>query len=106
MVISNFSENLIHIKVHWILLFFLIQGIVVALLNQLALKAADQMPVIILGGVVLRLLMTIFFMVFAVILGVSDQSKFILNTTFLYLPYLIFEIILLLPNLRPNSEKN
>lgn len=96
----------IHPNIHWIFLFFLIQSLGIAGLNQIALKAADQMPAVVLAGVVLRLLTTIFFFVFAIIFEVEESTKFILNTTIIYLPYLIFEIILLLPNLRPNSEKN
>ncbi len=96
----------IHTNIHWIFLFFLIQSLGIAGLNQFALKAADQMPAVVLSGVVLRLLTTIFFFVFAIIFEVEESTKFILNTTIIYLPYLIFEIILLLPNLRPNSEKN
>ncbi len=89
-----------------ILAFYFVVASLITLIHALALQAEDKSPVVLLGGVVIRLILTIFFMVFALLFGVVEHEVFILNTAVLYIPYLIFEIILLLPNLRPNSEEN
>lgn len=55
-----------------------------------------------LGATVLRMLIAIFAMTIGLLADVEEESLFIINFFIIYLFYLIFELIFVLSNLRPN----
>lgn len=95
----------IHSSFDWMLVFFFVSSLLIGWMLELAMKDASKFILLALGGTVLRLLVTIFGMVTAVIAGVTDEEVFIITFFVLYLLYMIFELIFVLSNLRPDSTK-
>jgi len=96
----------IHDSFIWVLLFFFLQSLFIAYLHFLGQNDREKLPLYFLGGVVFRML-TVILMLGVIYIGkVPEHVLFTINSGVLYLLYLTFEIILLLVNLRPNSEEN
>ena len=96
----------IHESYAWVILFFYLQSIFVAYLHFLGVKDRPKLAIYFLGGTVFRLLTVLLMLVVIYIAKVPDHVLLTINSALIYLLYLVFEIILLLVNLRPNSEEN
>ena len=84
------------------LAFFTIQSVVVAGILWLAEKKRDQYGMIALGVVVLRLITAIIFLIVMYVLGTDNVMQFAIQFMLLYLSYLVFELTVVLANLRRN----
>lgn len=63
-------------------------------------------PMMLLAGLGLRMILTLFTIMFVVTSGVRDSKLFVINFVAVYFLYLGFEIIALLSNLRRNSSSD
>ncbi|MEL6560328.1 MAG: hypothetical protein AAFQ94_19215 [Bacteroidota bacterium] len=100
------ETDYIHDAFTWMMLFFLIQSLFIAYLHFLGQKDPQKLPLYFFGALVFRML-TMILMLGVIYIGkVPDHILFTINSGIIYLLYLTFEIILLLVNLRPNSEEN
>ena len=84
------------------LTFFTIQSVVVAGILWLAEKKRDQYGMIALGVVVLRLITAIIFLIVMYVIGTDNVMQFAVQFMLLYLSYLVFELTVVLANLRRN----
>lgn len=84
------------------LLFFSLQSVVVAVILWLAEKKQDQYGIIGLGIVVLRLITSIIYLIVMYVKGTDNAMQFAVQFMVLYLSYLVFELTVVLANLRRN----
>ena len=96
----------IHQSYPWIMVFFYLQSIFIAYLHQLGTRDPQKLAIYFLGGTVFRLLTILLMLAVIFIAKVPDHVLLTINSAVIYLLYLVFEITLLLVNLRPNSEEN
>lgn len=90
----------------WMMVFFFLQSIFIAFLHHQGIKDPQKLAIYFLGGTVFRLLTILLMLAVIYIAKVPDHILLTINSAVIYLLYLVFEIILLLVNLRPNSEEN
>lgn len=105
-VLFKFTESsYLHPYLGWIIVFFWIQFLVMHVLSVNAENFFDiDKSLILLAGVSARLIIAMFAMVTAALLGVVDKSLFVINFSVVYLCYLVFEITTVLSNLRSNLK--
>ncbi|MGB3469158.1 MAG: hypothetical protein WBA74_27985 [Cyclobacteriaceae bacterium] len=98
--------EVIHQDFLWLMIFFFLQSLFIAYMHYLAQTDRERLPLYFFGGLVFRMLTIILMLGVIYIAKVPDRVLFTINSGVIYLLYLTFEIILLLVNLRPNSEEN
>lgn len=105
-LLSEFIDSdHLHKYLGWIVIFFWIQFMIIHVLSTNAEKILEiDKTLILLAGVSARLLIAMFAMVLAALLGVVDKSLFVINFSIVYLCYLVFEITTVLSNLRSNLK--
>jgi hypothetical protein len=95
----------IHESVWTILAFFIILTWITGMFTHYLLQLSKENSVsILLGGIGLRLLSSIGFVAVMLMLGVENIILFIVNFFIVYFLYLLFDIYMLIANLRPNSR--
>ncbi len=105
-VIKNYLfPNWIH-EDAWILLTFFsvftfLSGMFVLYLISLSKENTSN---ILLAASVLRLLASAGFFAVLMFLGIEDQILFVINFFIVYLSYLLFDMLTLITNLRPNLK--
>ena len=67
-------------------------------------RSADSLITYVLGGTVLRLILSVVAIYLALRFGVADRLRFVLNFMAVYLVFLTFEIYSLSTTLRANFE--
>lgn len=95
----------IHESMWTILAFFIILTWITGMFTHYLLQLSKENSVsILLGGIGLRLLSSIGFVAIMLMLGVENIILFIVNFFIVYFLYLLFDIYMLIANLRPNSR--
>ena len=95
----------IHESIWTILAFFIILTWITGMFTHYLLQLSKENSVsILLGGIGLRLLSSIGFVAVMLMLGVENIILFIVNFFIVYFLYLLFDIYMLIANLRPNSR--
>ena len=84
------------------LIFFTAQSVIIAGVLWLAEKKGEYYGLIGLGIVVLRLITAILFLIVMYVQGVDQAMQFVVQFMLLYLSYLVFELTVVLANLRRN----
>ncbi len=101
-----FSEHVIHNGVYWIIGYMWLLYTVVQFSGHLLRDYLNiDSPLIALAGVSARLIISLFTMLIVVMSGVENMVLLVSNFMVIYLLYLMFEIIILLSNLRRNSSQ-
>ena len=90
----------------YMVLFFFLQSLLISWLLSLAEKDRPRLPLYAIGAVSLRLLTAIFYMLISILLKVEDLRPLIIQFMVVYLLYMVFELSIVLANLRPNSQGN
>jgi len=105
-LLSEFTNSdYLHPYLGWIVVFFWIQFLIMHVLSINAEKFLEiDKTLVLLAGVSVRLIIAMFAMVAAALLGVVDKSMFVINFSLVYLCYLVFEITTVLSNLRTNLK--
>ncbi len=85
-----------------LVIIFFAQSIPVAWLMQQAQKEAGQFPIYIIGAVGFRMISSLMVLTIFYVLKTPDLFSFMVQFSILYLVYLIFELIVVLANLRRN----
>lgn len=95
----------IHESMWTIMAFFIILTWITGMFTHYLLQLSKENSVsILLGGIGLRLLSSIGFVAVMLMLGVENIILFIVNFFIVYFLYLLFDIYMLIANLRPNSR--
>lgn len=95
----------IHTALYGIVAFYFLQGLSINLtIDWVKGNYPEKISIFLLGSVVFRLLTSIIACIFALLIGIDDRQMFIINFFAVYFTYLIFELISLVANLRPNLE--
>lgn len=95
----------IHKSAWNILAFFIILTWITGMFSHYLLQLSKENSVsILLGGIGVRLLSSIGFVAVMLMLGVENIILFIVNFFIIYFLYLLFDIYMLIANLRPNSR--
>lgn len=95
----------IHESIWTMMAFFIILTWITGMFTHYLLQLSKENSVsILLGGIGLRLLSSIGFVAVMLILDVENIILFIVNFFIVYFLYLLFDIYMLIANLRPNSR--
>lgn len=95
----------IHDSVIKIIIFFLILTWLTGIFTHYLLSISKENSVnILLGAIGIRLLGSIGFVAVMLLLGQENLILFVINFFVIYLFYLLFDIYMLIANLRPNSK--
>lgn len=92
----------LHNQFHILVIIFFAQSVPVAWLMQQAQKEAGQFPIYIIGAVGFRMITSLMVLTIFYVLKTPDLFAFMVQFSILYLVYLIFELIVVLANLRRN----
>ena len=90
----------------YMVLFFFLQSLLISWLLSLAEKDRPRLPLYAIGAVSLRFLTAIFYLLILILLKVEDLRPLIIQFMVVYLLYMVFELSIVLANLRPNSQGN
>jgi hypothetical protein len=102
---SVFKLQWIHNNISIIISFFLILTWLTGVFTYYLLSISKENSVnILLGSIGIRLLGSIGFVVVMLLLGQENIILFVINFFVVYLFYLLFDINMLIANLRQNSE--
>ena len=96
----------LHGQFPYMVLFFFLQSLLISWLLSLAEKDRPRLPLYAIGAVSLRFLTAIFYMLILILLKVEDLRPLIIQFMVVYLLYMVFELSIVLANLRPNSQGN
>ncbi|WP_291786145.1 hypothetical protein [Cecembia sp.] len=95
----------IHESIKNIIIFFLILTWLTGIFTHYLLSISKENSVnILLGAIGIRLLGSIGFVAVMLLLGQENLILFVINFFVIYLFYLLFDIYMLIANLRPNSK--
>jgi len=99
-------EHIIYNGIYWIIGYMWLLYTVVQVSGHLLRDYLNiDSPLIALAGVSARLIISLFTMLIVVMSGVENMVLLVSNFMVIYLLYLMFEIIILLSNLRRNSSQ-
>lgn len=100
-----FQLNWVHESIWKIISFFLILTWLTGVFSHYLLSISKENSVnILLGAIGIRLLGSIAFVALMLFLGQENLILFVINFFVVYLFYLLFDIYMLITNLRPNSK--
>jgi uncharacterized membrane protein len=85
-----------------LVIFFFFQCLIVALLFYLGQKDKEKFPLYALGSVVFRLVSSFIALIVFFIMGVENAKSLSLQFMAVYLLFLVFELTVVLTNLRRN----
>ena len=105
-VLNGFGLWELHPHFPFMVLFFLIQSVLISWLLSLAEKDPPRLPLYAIGAVSLRFLTAVFYMLILVLLKLDELRPLIIQFMVVYLLYMVFELSMVLANLRPNSPGN
>lgn len=98
-------QQYIHTTMPWIIVFYCLQSIAIhalVIFSKNTLQA--DFSIILIGGFTLRLVTALMVVVIVVFTGIGNHEMYILNFFAVYLLYLVFEIVMVLSNLRSNLK--
>jgi len=84
------------------IVFYFLQSIIVAVLLSKGIKNFEKFPVYALGTIVFRLLTAIIFLTVFFIIRIENAALFAIQFIGIYLLFLVFELTVVLANLRRN----
>lgn len=96
----------LHVHFPYLVLFFFIQSILISWMLSSAEKDRARLPLYALGAIVLRFLTGIFYVLILYMLEMEEFRTLIIQFAVVYLLYMVFELSIVLANLRPNSQGN
>lgn len=99
---DSLLDKILHPQFGALVIIFFLQSIVVAWLMHEAQKEPTQFPIYILGAIGFRMITSLMVLVVFYVLKIEDLTAFMIQFSILYLVYLIFELIVVLANLRRN----
>lgn len=100
-----FGLQWIHESIKKIVSFFLVLTWLTGIFTHYLLSISKENSVnILLGAIGIRLLGSIGFVAVMLLLGQENLILFVINFFVVYLFYLLFDIYMLIANLRPNSK--
>jgi len=98
-------EQVLHVRVWNILLFFFFLTLVTGFLSQLILKnGKENFAHVVLGGTIFRFFISLAYILVFLFMGLDNIILFVSNFFAIYLLYLLFDIYGLMANLRPHSK--
>ncbi|MDW3196306.1 MAG: hypothetical protein R8G66_28290 [Cytophagales bacterium] len=103
---NGFGLIELHSHFPYMVLFFFLQSLLISWLLSLAEKDRPRLPLYAIGAVSLRFLTAIFYLLILILLKVEDLRPLIIQFMVVYLLYMVFELSIVLANLRPNSQGN
>ncbi len=110
LLVVYFLDGLHLVELHahfpYMVLFFFLQSLLISWLLSLAEKDRPRLPLYAIGAVSLRFLTGIFYMLILILLKVEDLRPLIIQFGVVYLLFMVFELSIVLANLRPNSQGN
>ena len=92
----------LHYKLPTLIIFFFFQSFPVAWLLRQGEKDPSSFPMFAIGSIGFRMITALFFLLFFYFIKVEQIVQFSLQFTAVYLVYLVFELIVVLANLRRN----
>jgi len=95
-------NGVLHAYFHLLVVIFFAQSIPVSWLMQMAQKEPSQFPIYVIGAVGFRMITSLMVLTIFYLLKTPDLFSFMVQFSILYLVYLIFELIVVLANLRRN----
>jgi hydrogenase-4 membrane subunit HyfE len=101
-VLKAYLPFTIHPTYNSMLVFYTIQSVVVAVILYFAEGKKENYGLFALGIVVLRLITALIFLMIMYVRGTEDTMVFAVQFMLLYLSYLVFELTVVLSNLRRN----
>lgn len=109
LLLSQAGLNIFHSYKWFLLIFFYVQTIFTTIFIQSGMKAnKNNMAFFYFGAMIFRFFVSISVAFVLIYKGIDEKVLFVLNFFVLYLLFIMFEIIPVLTNLRPNlrsSEK-
>ena len=99
---DSLLDGMLHAQFHILVIIFFAQSVPVAWLMQMAQKETSQFPIYIIGAVGFRMITSLMVLTIFYLLKTPDLFPFMVQFSILYLVYLIFELIVVLANLRRN----
>lgn len=107
LIINFIGETFLHHQIYTIIGFLWMVYTVIHLTYGFLTKNLQiDSPLLPLVGLTLRMLITLFTIVFVVTSGIKDSNLFVINFIAIYFLYLVFEIMALFSNLRRNSSSD
>lgn len=92
----------LHVKFPALVFFFFLQSLMIGWLLYQGEKVNWETPMYALAAITFRFLTALFFLVILFVMKIEDLRSLMIQFIMLYLGYLIFELIAVLPNLRRN----
>lgn len=89
-----------HIYFPWIVGFFFLQSLFISWILFLGEKNNTQFPNFVIGSLVIRFVTSIFLLLVFFVFGLENRVSFVVQFVAVYLSYLIFELTIVLTNLR------
>jgi hypothetical protein len=83
-------------------IFYIAQSVVIAFILSQGEKQPDKLPIFALGSIVFRLLTAVVFLIAVFIIGVENVKLLSIQFMAIYLLFLVFELTVVLTNLRRN----
>ncbi|MBV6643886.1 MAG: hypothetical protein KI790_00465 [Cyclobacteriaceae bacterium] len=100
--IDSFLPWQFHQYFPWLIGFFFLQSIGISWMLSEGERDRSRFPIYALGSVVLRFVSGILFLMIFFVVGLEDPVPLVIQFMAVYLSYLIFELTVVLANLRPN----
>ncbi len=105
-LLDGLSLVKLHDQFPYMVLFFFLQSLLISWLLSLGEKDRTRLPLFAIGAFSLRFLTGIFYMLTLVLLKVEELRPLIIQFMAVYLLFMVFEMSIVLANLRPNSQGN
>jgi len=105
-LILNFTDQWLPWSFHpyfiGVVIFFFIQSLGISWILSVAEKDKERFPLLALGSVVLRFVTGVLLLVVFFIIGLVNPEVLVIQFMIVYLSYMIFELTIVLANLRRN----
>ncbi|XOV92732.1 MAG: hypothetical protein ACFHWX_21320 [Bacteroidota bacterium] len=99
---SSLFNGYLHPKFGLLVIIFFLQSIPVAWLMEAGQKDATQFPIYVIGAVGFRMITSLMILTIFYVLKTPEITDLMVQFSILYLVYLVFELIVVLANLRRN----
>lgn len=105
-LLEGFNLLKLHAQFPYLVLFFFLQSLLISWLLSMGEKDRSRLPLFALGAISLRFITGIFYLMAVFLMKVDDLRTLIIQFAVVYLLFMVFELSLVLANLRPNSQGN
>ena len=86
----------------WLVGFFFLQSLGVSWMLSTAEKDVQKLPILAIGAMVLRFVSALLFLLIFFIIGLENPNALVIQFLLVYLLHMLFELMLVLANLRRN----